>query len=138
MQTSRRIAPTYGPECFRSVNKQFYKIGLLLSIGSSCVAAAVVFGVELRRPLLDFHERVDYTQQQDGGSEIEGEYHRLRNHTGCRSILKAYPGEQEWEYVAYDRTGVAEEALYGVCKPFLALINHIAHQHFERLHGHVD
>ncbi len=42
------------------------------------------------------------------------------------------------EHEAHNRACVTQEALYGVGEALLLLVDHVAYEHLERLHGYVD
>mgnify|MGYP000056746179 CR=1 FL=1 len=71
-------------------------------------------------------------------TDIERPDDRIRNHTLLSIILDTEEGKEEWEDISGYRTGIAEETLDRVSLCLLFFIYHIAYQHLERLHRHVD
>ena len=98
----------------------------------------MVFGILLRRHLLYFHGSVDDAEYQYGRSDVERVDYRVGDYAFGRNVAYADEREEEREYVSDQRAGVAEETLYGVGEAFLLLVYHVAHEHLEGLHGHVD
>ena len=94
-----------------------------------------IFG---RIHLLHGKEGVEHAKYEYGGSDIETPLDRIRNHTRIGGVPDTQPGEEDREEIAHQASGVAEEALYGICSTFLFLVDHIAHHHLERLHRHID
>ena len=98
----------------------------------------IIFGIFLRIPLLDFHRGVEHTEDEDGGTAIERPDDGI-GHDALRShVLQADPGEDKGEEESYHRTGITEKRLNGIGFGLLLLVDHIAHQHLEGLHRHVD
>ena len=98
----------------------------------------MVFSVFGGRHLLYFHCGIDYTEYQDGGSDIEGINHRVGYYALWSYIADTDPCEDEREQETYEAAGIAQEALDGIGESFLLFVHHVAHHHFERLHCHVD
>ena len=119
----RRVAQQLNPVGFA-----FVRLGLRL----------VVLGVLLRVPLLHLQCGVDDAEDEYSGADVE----RIDYGVGYDALLSlvgyADGCEEIGEEVAHDRSGVAEERLYGVGERLLLLVNHVAHEHLERLHRHVD
>ena len=53
-------------------------------------------------------------------------------------IADANPCKDEREEISHQAACIAEKTLDGVGESFLFLIHHVAHHHFEGLHGHID
>ena len=90
-----------------------------------------------RRHFLYFGKSIYHTEQEDKRADIKSPSHGVRNFT-CRGCIAQKPCQHKWCHVTYNRTGIAQKRLYRISQPFLLLINHIAHQHLKRLHGHID
>ena len=98
----------------------------------------IILRILLWIPLLHLHRGVDDTENQDSRTDIERPDDRIRNHTLLSIILDTEEGKKEWEDISGYRTGIAEETLDRVSLCLLFFIYHIAYQHLERLHRHVD
>ena len=98
----------------------------------------IILRILLWIPLLHLHRGVDNTENQDSRTDIERPDDRIRNHTLLSIILDTEEGKEEWEDISSYRTGIAEETLDRVSLCLLFFIYHIAYQHLERLHRHVD
>ena len=98
----------------------------------------MIFCILLRRHLLHLCRCVDDAQDEDGGSDVERIDHRVGHYALCSHVAYAEEREQEREHISHQRAGVAQKALYRVGQGFLLLVHHVAHEHLERLHGHVD
>ena len=92
----------------------------------------------LRVPLLHLHRGVDDAEDEDGSTDVERPDDGVGYYTIFCYILDTQKGEEKREYKTYHRTGIAEETLYGVSLCLLLLVYHVAHQHLEWLHSHVD
>ena len=98
----------------------------------------MVLSIFLRWHFLYLGCRVDDTEDENGRTDIKGIDHGVGDDSQRRLVGDAQQGEEVGEDVARNGTGVAEERLYGVGERLLLLVDHVAHQHLERLHGHVD
>ena len=98
----------------------------------------MIFGIFLRRHLLNLCKGVDNAKNQYGSSEIERPCDGFGNLTfGCL-VLESEPRQHKREQETDYRPCIAEKTLYGICEPFLLLVDHVADEHLERLHRDID
>ena len=92
----------------------------------------------LRWHLLDFQCSEEDTEDEDDRSDVERVLHCVGNLSLRGSVGQSDPCEEEREDESYQTAGVHEEALDRIGLAFLLFAHHVAHQHLERLHSHVD
>ena len=132
---AKELHGTHLPEHRRSVAQQLYPVCLaFLRLWLSLV----ILGVLLRVPLLHLHGGVDDAEDEYRCADVERVDYRVGYHALLRLVGYADGCEEIGEEVAHDRSGVAQERLYGVGERLLLLVDHVAHEHLERLHRHVD
>ena len=134
---AEELHEAYRPErrgsFFEKGNKSFLRLIVFFLTGNT-----VELGVLLRIELFDGSEGVERAEDENRCAGIEGPFHRIRNNTLGSGIGNSDPGKEDREEVTYDRTGVTESRLDGVCRTLLLLVDHIADHHFEGLHGDID
>jgi hypothetical protein len=126
------------PEGRGSALQKAYPVGLAFFLLLSIFGNSIILGVFLRIPLLHFHRGIDDTEDKDGCAHIERPDHRVGHNSFLGIVFDAQEGKKEGEYITGYRTRIAEETLNGVSLRLLFLIHHVAHQHLERLHRHID
>ena len=126
---------THLPEHRRSVAQQLNPVGFAFVL---LRLRLVILGVLLRVPLLHLQCGVDDAEDEYRRTDVERVDYGVGYHALLRLVGYADGCEEIREEVAHDRSGVAQERLYGVGERLLLLVDHVAHEHLERLHRHVD
>ena len=80
-------------------------------------------GIFLRRHLLHLGDGVDHAADKQGGADIEGIDDSVRYYSGLSLVADSEESESKREYIAYEASSIAEEALDGISLGFLALIH---------------
>ena len=131
---AEELYQSHSPESGGSILQQLEPVTASLFF----LVLAVIHRIFLRRPLLHLDGGIDHTENENGCTYIERPDHGIGYNTFGRHILQSKPCEHKREEESYYRTGVAQERLDGIGLRLLFLIHHVAYQHLERLHGHVD
>ena len=98
----------------------------------------MILSIFLWRHLLDLAGSIEHAQYQDECTDIERPDDRVRNNALRGHIAETDGREDEGEQKAHHGTSITEERLDAVGLGLLFFVDHIAHQHLERLHGHID
>ena len=98
----------------------------------------MILGIFLRRHFLDLDSRVENAEYQDERANIERPYYRVRNDAFRGDIADADSGEHKGECKTHYGPCIAQERLNAVGLGLLFFVDHVANQHLERLHGHID
>ena len=131
---TEELYQTDAPEILRSTLEQSKPVSLVFLLGW----CGVIFIILVGCPLLHLQRSVDDTNDEDSCTNIERPDDRIGHYTLGSHILNAYPCEEEGKHESHHTTGIAKKRLDAVCLTFLFLIDHVAHHHLERLHGHVQ
>src|SRR3712207_7228590 len=129
---------TYVPKGLRGILEQRNPVGAALVLALRGGRGSVILGINLRIPLLHLQRCVDNTQYQDGRTHVKRPYNRVGYHAGGCRIGYSDEREEEGKDESYHAARIAKETLNAVSQQILFLVHHVTHEHFKRLHGHVD
>ena len=126
-----------GPEHLGGLDEQAEHVLAFLLLAGGGGFDAVECGILGRVHLLDLGEGVEHAEQQDGRADVEGPCDGGGHLAGGGGVAEE-ECEDDGSDVAHDGAGVAEEALDAVGEALLLFVDHVADEHLEGLHGHVD
>ena len=135
---AEELHQAYLPESGRSIAQERNPISLAFLFLFHFTSHTIIGSILLRIPLLHLHRGIDDTKNQNRCSDIKRPDHGIRHYTLGSIVLDTQEREEEWEDISSHRAGIAEETLDRVSFCLLLLIDHIADQHLERLHRHID
>ena len=132
---TKKLNKAYFPKRGRSILQERQPVGLFLF---HLFLGFIILRILSRCPFLDLQNRVNNTENQDSCTYIERPNDCIRHNALGSLILQSYPCEHVRKDKTYHIAGITKKTLDGIGSGFLFLIDHVAHQHLEGLHSHID